>query len=274
MRGPTLSDLPPPPPGQSGWPWTEGTPLPDSETDWPKITVVTPSYNQGPYLEETIRSILLQGYPNLEYLIVDGGSTDASVEIIRKYESYLTWWVSEPDHGQSDAINKGFNRATGDLHAYLNSDDCYEPHALQTVARAFRNGHEWIVGQVRFVQDGARGGLVPQLPGQRVSDWFVSCPIAQPGCFWAAMRHRQVGAFRDDLNYFMDYEFWLRLRILQQLRPYMINAPVALYRLHPSSKTTAHAAAFASEAKAIRAQYRPRLTTAQRARLPLVRRQR
>ena len=104
---------------------------------WPRISVVTPSYNQGPFLEETIRSILLQGYPDLEYLIIDGGSTDNSVSIIQKYQQWIQYWVSEPDGGQSNAIQKGLGRVTGTISAYLNSDDIYMPEALQRVAIQF-----------------------------------------------------------------------------------------------------------------------------------------
>lgn len=270
MYCPTLSDLPSPPPGKTGWPWTEATSPPPSArpsdgVNWPKITVVTPSYNQGQYLEETIRSVLLQSYPNLEYIVVDDASTDGSVEILRKYDRYLSWWgVNERNSGQSASINRGFTHATGDIHAYLNSDDWYEPGALHTCAEAFREGTQWLVGQVRFFQEGMGYGHVPQLPGQRVSDWFVSCPISQPGCFWSAALHREVGPFRDDLHYFMDYEFWLRFRLMKQLKPHVINEPIALYRLHPESKTVAHALAFAAEAKPIRDHYRQYLTPVQR----------
>src|SRR5512134_129792 len=103
----------------------------------PKISIVTPSFNQGKYLERTIRSVIEQDYPNLEYIIIDGGSTDESVEIIRKYEKHLAYWVSEPDRGQSHAINKGFDRATGEIFGWLNSDDWYVPGALKAVAEAF-----------------------------------------------------------------------------------------------------------------------------------------
>src|SRR5215469_2917833 len=118
MRNARLADLPPPPAGHTGWPWTiESMPSPPARTDgspWPTISIVTPSYNQGQFIEETIRSVLLQGYPALEYIIIDGGSTDQSVEIIKKYEPWLTYWISESDRGQSHAINKGFKRATGE----------------------------------------------------------------------------------------------------------------------------------------------------------------
>lgn len=101
--------------------------MPDGKP-WPKISIVTPSFNQGQYIEETIRSILLQGYPNLEYIVIDGGSTDGAVDVIRKYEKWLTYWVSEPDKGQADAINKGLERCTGEIFNWINSDDILLPN--------------------------------------------------------------------------------------------------------------------------------------------------
>ncbi len=141
MRCPTLAELPPPPAGKTGWPWAIETPaLPASRADgspWPRISIVTPSYNQGQFIEETIRSVLLQGYPDLEYIVIDGGSTDQSVEIIRKYERWLTYWVSEKDRGQAHAINKGFTKASGSIGAYLNSDDWYTEGAFGFVGNSF-----------------------------------------------------------------------------------------------------------------------------------------
>ena len=140
MHCPPFQDLPPPPPGKVGWPWTdESVQLsdpPPNEKLWPKITIITPSLNQGVYIEETIRSVLLQGYPDLEYIVIDGGSSDESVEIIKKYEKYLAHWVSEPDEGQSDAINKGALLATGTLMNWLNADDSYLPNILKVLAIA------------------------------------------------------------------------------------------------------------------------------------------
>jgi GT2 family glycosyltransferase len=144
MRCPTLDQLPPPPPGKAGWPWTEeSAPLPEVQPGgqpWPRVSVITPSYNQGEFTEETIRSVLLQGYPDLEYMIIDGGSSDASLEIIRKYEPWLAYSVSEPDRGQTHAINKGWMRATGGILAYINTDDCYLHGAIATAASAFSAG--------------------------------------------------------------------------------------------------------------------------------------
>ena len=137
----TVKDLPPPPPDKTGWPWTEQTEplpelMPDGSSEWPLISIVTPSYNQGDFIEETIRSVLLQGYPNLEYIIIDGGSTDNSIEIIQKYKPFLAYWISEPDRGQSHGINKGFYKATGQLIGWQNSDDFYFPHAFEAAAKA------------------------------------------------------------------------------------------------------------------------------------------
>lgn len=139
-----IQDLPPPPSGRSGWPWTDASPqLPQKRPDgseWPRITIVTPSYNQGEYIEETIRSILLQGYPNLEYFVMDGGSTDGAVDVIRKYARWIDYWESVPDQGQAHAINKGLKRATGDWFHNVNSDDFLSYAALGSIFQTLKEG--------------------------------------------------------------------------------------------------------------------------------------
>jgi glycosyltransferase involved in cell wall biosynthesis len=162
MHCPTLAELPPPPAGKTGWPWTIETPkLPPARpggSPWPRISIVTPSYNQGQFIEETIRSILLQGYPDLEYVIIDGASTDHSVEIIKKYEPWLTYWVSEPDRGQSHAINKGFSRLSGDYVNWINSDDFLYRDALRVIAEAAALADDVdLISGVRILKDPATG---------------------------------------------------------------------------------------------------------------------
>jgi glycosyltransferase involved in cell wall biosynthesis len=178
MRSPTLADLPAPPPGKTGWPWTvETKQLSAVRSDgslWPRISIVTPSYNQGQFIEETIRSVLLQGYPDLDYVVIDGGSSDESVDIIRKYQPWLSYWVSEKDRGQAHAINKGFARGTGSLGAYLNSDDTYLPGALHYVADS-SSRLEWdlLIGRSAFQYDLSLRWLRRSWWKQ---DWLLSVP--------------------------------------------------------------------------------------------------
>ena len=240
--------------------------------DLPRITVVTPSYNQGRFLEQTIRSVLDQGYPNLEYIICDGGSTDESVDVIKRNESRLAWWCSEKDKGQTDAINKGFRRATGDLLTYINSDDILYPGSLMAAARALRDGHEWITGWAMFLEPD--GGEWPQLPeayGRRV-DWFLTNPISQQGCFWSARFLRELGEFREDMHFAFDYEFWLRIIFKAGVMPHLLRRCMGGYRLHEASKTMSQYAKFLVEFKALRTEYSKYLTPAERNRLSAYRR--
>ncbi len=146
----------------------------------PKISIITPSWNQGPFIERTIRSVLEQGYPNLEYIVMDGGSTDGTIDILRKYEGRLTW-VSDKDKGQADAINKGITRSTGDIIAYLNSDDIYETGALRKAADHF-SAHpddRWLTGQCRII-DVRTGRFASRSRRIRTS----CCGITAIPCCW------------------------------------------------------------------------------------------
>jgi glycosyltransferase involved in cell wall biosynthesis len=144
LRCPSINDLPEPGPGLTGWPWTEGSQLLPESSAYPRITVVTPSFNQASFLEETIRSVLLQGYPDLEYIVLDGGSTDDSVRIIRKYQQWLHHWHSGPDGGQSSAINRGLSMGTGTYATWINSDDMLSRNALKNHATRIGFGSDTV----------------------------------------------------------------------------------------------------------------------------------
>ena len=243
-----LDDLPTPPVGRVGWPWTEApSPLPDCAPDgsaWPRISIVTPSYNQGQYIEETIRSILLQGYPNLEYLIYDGGSTDGAIEVIRKYERWLDFWISEPDRGQADAINKGFRRATGTLLQWINSDDVLAPGALARVAVAhLAHPTSLILGDVVNFETGTRHqSLVRQSNlsfENMVGMWHARRHFSwhQPGIFVPTCRVSEVGLLDESLRFAFDRDWMCRL--LRVADVHHTLSEVVRFRLHRLSKTIA-----------------------------------
>lgn len=184
----------------------------------PKITVVTPSFNQAKYLESTILSVLGQGYPNLEYIVIDGGSTDGSADIIRKYEQQLTYWVSEPDNGLYHALHKGFERSSGEIMAWLNADDMYHAKSLFTVAELFNRFGDvrWIMGANTFFDEAGRPFLYDDLPyGQRWSRLRLQLSdggfIQQESVFWRRTLWDQAGGFIDqNLALAADFELWLR----------------------------------------------------------------
>jgi glycosyltransferase involved in cell wall biosynthesis len=211
----TLSDLPSPPITRTGFPWTEATPPIKGHNEppsaYPKITVVTPSYNQGQYLEETIRSVLLQGYPNLEYIVMDGGSKDNSVEIIQKYAPFLTYWVSEKDGGQTHAINNGFARSTGEIMGWLNSDDMLLPKALQRIGRTFaRSAHVQIVTGFRRVYDEQTRFLHNFIVDEPNKYLTYYCSVMQETTYWRRSVWQELGDLDESFHFAMDYEYWLR----------------------------------------------------------------
>jgi len=264
-----LSDLPSPPAGKTGWPWTEGgveLSVADQAIPWPKVSIITPSYNQGHFLEETIRSVLLQGYPNLEYFIMDGGSTDDSVAIIRKYEPWLTGWVSGKDGGQSDAINKGWERTSGEVLGWLNSDDWYVPGALLGVGRKFATKADckWLVCSVDNYW--ANGKLQ-----KRTTAGFESVVatlgrqdyrLHQPGMFWRREVYERVGGLDRSLHYSFDHEYWIRF-LMEGYRPICVDEVVVNFRLHEQSKTQSNLRKAQVEDRVVLSRCHDRLTRAE-----------
>jgi hypothetical protein len=251
MRCPTLAELPSAQTKQ-GWPWTEESPqLPERMPDgsaWPRISVVTPSFNQAACLEETIRSVLLQGYPNLEYLVIDGGSSDSSPEILAKYAPWLAYHVSEPDRGQYDGIQKGFDKTAGAVMAWLNSDDRYCPGAFRTVGEVFAlmPDVEWLTSlQPRCWDAHSRPLRCPPVDGySRESFWrgeflpdglYHRC-IQQESTFWRrTLWSRSGGRLDAALQLAGDFELWTRFAKHAEL--YGVGAELAGFRLHGDQKT-------------------------------------
>jgi len=209
----------------------------------PKISIVTPSFNQGDYIEETICSVINQNYPNLEYIIIDGGSTDKTIEIIKKYEKYITFWVSEPDNGQSDAINKGLKECTGDIFNWINSDDYLEPGALFKVADAFVKNPSamQVCGYSRIFDSISNNSLMTHR-----CELFDYCEktiiqekINQQASFYNLSVVKELGLVNNSLNCVMDLELWFRfLCKYGQERIFLIDDLLGHFRIHPQSKTS------------------------------------
>jgi len=222
-------------------------PLPEGHS-WPRVSIVTPSYNQVEYLEETIRSVLLQGYPDLEYIIMDGGSTDGSVEIIRKYEPWLAHWVSGPDRGQTHAINQGWEHATGEILAYINSDDCYFPETIAVIVQAFHTNPQagMIYGTAIVVDE--TGEPLRVWKGQTFSLETMLTKgsiVPQPATFFAKDALTSVGFLDEEWHMIMDYD--LCIRFGQEFPTLCLAETLANFRDHLQSKTHAHYEAIARE---------------------------
>jgi glycosyltransferase involved in cell wall biosynthesis len=248
-RCPTLNDLPPPPEGKTDWPWTEQSkPLPDTVPDrqpWPKISIVTPSYNQGRFIEECIRSVLLQSYPNLEYIIIDGGSTDETIDVIKKYERWLTYWESAPDRGQSHAINKGLLKSTGRFFNWHNSDDVLTPDSLATMASAmikypqagYVHGYRVLIDYKSVIQPGNE----PEKSDKISSSPEITSAIStlksgyQPGCLMDRRLAVEVGMVDENLHYIMDIDILLRIALVRC--PIYTAFPAVYIRIHPDTKS-------------------------------------
>ncbi len=243
-----LTLLPPSPDGKSGWPWTtESDSISDRKpdgTEWPKISIITPSYNQGEFIEETIRSVLLQNYPNLEYIIIDGGSSDNTINVIKKYEKWITFWVSETDFGQSEAINKGFNRATGELVNWICSDDLLCINSLNRfIANYYSENNRLYIGKCLLAD---REGKIIGATTSSISNfeelvdikgrWRKNDSIAQQATLYPLRKIREIEGVRTDNHYSMDYELWGDL-LLKGTQITNIPLEIGIFRWYEGQKT-------------------------------------
>lgn len=204
----------------------------------PKITVVTPSYNQAEFLERTILSVIEQQYPNLEYIVIDGGSTDDSVDIIKKYERYIDYWVSEPDKGQSHAINKGLKMATGEWVAWQNSDDIYYPEAFMTLSRAAMKKPDvgLIIGDMNLIDEQDRvirdlHFVKPSYKAMVAEGMVLSNQVA----FWRREAHHKLGWLDESLHLGFDFDWFLRLT--KSMNGHAVHKCLGAFRIHGAAKT-------------------------------------
>lgn len=230
--------------GKTNWPWVgKSEQLPEYMPDgsiWPRLTIVTPSFNQGQFIEEAIRSVLLQGYPNLEYIIIDGGSTDNSIDIIKKYEPWLSYWISEKDRGQVYAINKGFARATGELAGWLNSDDIYFPGAFETVVSKWvsQGKPDSLITGTKLKGDAALDTItrLDQAPFT-IQHLLERSILEQPATFFPLDLFRRVGGIDKRYPMSPDYDLWLRMT-KQGADILFTETDLAVTRMHPLTKTS------------------------------------
>jgi GT2 family glycosyltransferase len=212
------------------------------------ISIITPSFNQARYLEDTIRSVLEQDYPKLEYILVDGASTDGSVDIIRRYADRLAWWVSEKDSGQAEAINKGFSRATGEIVAWLNSDDTFLPGAISGAVRAFEESPDAVLVYGNMLAVDENGETINILRYDQLSLVDLLCfqIIGQPAVFFRREALEKAGVLDPSYHFLLDHHLWLRIAL--QGRILHVDETWATARYHAEAKNRARAAEFGHEA--------------------------
>jgi len=233
-NGGLLQNLPKPNSLHVGWPWNVQVKpeIYDKNLFWPKLTIVTPSYNQEKFIEQTIRSILLQNYPNLEYIIIDGGSTDNTKSVIEKYAAWISFFEIKKDNGQGHAINKGFSLASGTYYSWINSDDYYLENTFHKVISKFISTNaEFIYGYSQtFDQENGEFSLNKTLP---LFDSLIRMPtLQQPSTFWLSKIHQPIW---EELVCSLDYELWLRMLVGKKKR--LIKEPLAVAHVHQAAKT-------------------------------------
>jgi len=257
----TITKLPSPPPDKVGWPWTESSQgLPNTTFDgflWPRISIITPSYNQGSFIEETIRSILLQNYPNLEYIIIDGGSNDETISIIRKYEPWLAYWVSEKDKGQTDAINKGWRRSSGQWITYLNSDDTLEPNTLFRIIDNCHPTTDFIYGSCHLIDEHSQVSKCLHPPKIYLSQLVFGNVLPQPAVFFRYTMLDKIGYLDEKLHFGMDYEYWLRAILNGATFQRILPPALANFRQWTQSKTGSQQQGFQQDRFIITQKYFP-----------------
>lgn len=227
---------------KTGWPWNDET-SPEKyahRTDWPKITIVTPSYNQSQFIEETLRSILLQNYPNLEYIIMDGGSTDNTLSVIGPYKQWIDVSVSEKDEGQSHAIEKGFNLAKGEILNWINSDDILCKDGLFHIASAFldQKNADFVYGKNGIMNiDSERYGYMPHPKDNLNIRYLYEMPYGQQAIFFKKSLYVSCGGVNKDLRFSMDYELYIRMHLVGA-KAVQIDDLIGNIRIHDSTKTS------------------------------------
>lgn len=237
-------------------------------TQPPFLTVITPAFNAERYIAETIESVLNQDVPGLEYIVVDGGSTDGTVDVIRKYEKHLAWWVSEKDRGQAHAFNKALARAKGAFVAECDADDVYLPGGLHALLDLIRStpGARWVAGGVLAFGTSAEPNHewhLPKVPASVLDCITVRFQAATPGHVWSREMIQSLGGYDESLRYLFDFELFANL-LLHGEHCIPLDRPVAAYRFHPTSKTVAEIDGFEPEWDLIRDRYLPKLPAHQR----------
>jgi glycosyltransferase involved in cell wall biosynthesis len=235
-----LSDLPAPPENRTGWPWdteVEST-LSVGQTDLPKISIVTPSFNQADFIEETIRSVLLQGYPILEYFVMDGGSTDHTTEILKKYSPWITYWQSEPDGGLSQGVNMGWERSTGEILGWANSDDIYLPGALDLVANEYQRDKFSVFAGATKLIDKSGNTLSAKLGSFAPAELIGGTKPGQIATFYSRDAMTEIGHLRTDLYYCIDREYVMRYsEKYYPERARTVGQNIAAFRVWDETKT-------------------------------------